>query len=67
MFDGKSGRKPSAEARRYIYAVLATAIVHDLLDLEGWIFGGMDEEPDRRRARKAALAIKRELEKKAAG
>lgn len=63
-FDGSSGRRPVTEARRYIYNVLATAIGTDLEDLEGWLLGGIDEESDRRRIRKAAKAVVAELRRK---
>ena len=63
-FNGSSGRKPQTEARRYVYAVLATAIEHDGDDIRGWLFGGL-EEPDRRRVEKAARAIVKELRRKA--
>lgn len=63
-FDGSSGRKPSAEARRYVYNVLATSIETDLGDHEGWLFGGLDDEVDRRRVKKAAKLVVAELLRK---
>lgn len=66
MFNGTSGRRPTAEARRYVYRVLASALREDLKDSEGWVFGGMVNEPDRRRAAKAARAIIDELIRKGA-
>lgn len=66
MFDGKSGRRPSAEARRYVYRVLAAALDEDLNDRQGWVFGGMDHDVDRRRAWKEAKKIIAELLRKGA-
>jgi hypothetical protein len=64
MFDGSSGRRPSAEARRYVYMVLATSLDVDLQDPDGWMFGGMENEVDRRRVRKAAVLVIAELQRK---
>lgn len=64
-FDGGSGRRPQTEARRYVYAVLASALSTDMSDPEGWVFGGMEDEFDRRRAKKAGRAIIAELLRKA--
>jgi len=63
-FDGKSGRRPSAEARRYVYNVIATSIESDLRDDGGWLMGGLDEEVDRRRVTKAAKAVIKEMLRK---
>ena len=64
-FNGSSGRRPSAEARSYVYAVLASALETDLGDPEGWMRGGIEEEPDERRVFKAARAVIKELRRKA--
>jgi hypothetical protein len=50
-FGGANGRKPQAEARRYVYAVAATMLENELGEHQrnGWMFGGLEEEPDRRR------------------
>lgn len=63
-FDGSSGMKPSAEARRYIYRVMATALDTDMTDDEGWVFGGIDCEFDRRRLREAAKRVRADLLRK---
>lgn len=66
MFDSSNGRgRPSAQARRYVYAVLASSLTDDLTNSEGWVFGGMEDEVDRRRARKAAKLVIAELIRKA--
>ncbi len=66
MFDGSSGMKPSAEARRYIYRVLAAAVETDIRDRDGWILGGVDNEFDERRLRKEAKKVAAELLRKGA-
>jgi hypothetical protein len=63
-FDGSSGRKPSAEARRYVYAVLATIIDNDMNGEQQWFLGGIDDDADRRRVRKAAKAVEAEMIRK---
>lgn len=64
-FDGSSGRRPSAEARRYVLAVVATSIDNDLGDREGWLLGGLEEEPDRRRVRNEAKKMIARLQREA--
>ncbi len=64
-FDGSSGRKPSAEARRYVYAVLATIIDNDMDGDQQWFLGGLEDDCDRRRVRKAAKAVEAEMIRKA--
>lgn len=66
-FKGADGRKPSTEARRYVYALLVPMLEHELRDeaRHGWMFGGIDEEPDKRRLRKAIKAVMVEMRKKA--
>lgn len=64
-FDGSSGRKPSTEARRYIYAVLAASLESDMRDPDGWVRGGIEDEFDLRRLRKEARKVFTELMRKA--
>lgn len=64
-FSGRQGMKPSAEARRYVYATLASFLEDDVLHAQGgWVIGPLDDEPDRRRARKEALKVVAELRRK---
>ncbi len=63
-FTGNTGRRPSAEARRYVYRVLASCLDDDLDNPEGWVLGGIDDEPSQRRARKAAKLVFAELVRK---
>lgn len=64
-FSGASGLRPSAEARRYVYAVVAAALIADIEDREGWVFAGLENDFDRRRAEKAARLVVKELLRKA--
>lgn len=64
-FDGRTGAKPQTEARRYVYRVLATIIVSERTDADGWFYGGITNEFDRRRLKKALEAVRIELVKKA--
>lgn len=64
-FDGSSGRRPSAEARRYIYAILVAMISNDMEDPDGWIRGGIDCEFDTRRLKNEAKKVAREMRRKA--
>lgn len=63
-FDGKSGRKPTAEARRYVYRVLAAVIETESRDREGWFFGGIENECDQRRLRKVLPLVGAEMMRK---
>jgi hypothetical protein len=63
-FDGSSGKKPSAEARRYVYAILAAMIDNDMSDTGQWFFGGLDNEVDRRRVRRAVKLVEAEMIRK---
>lgn len=52
------------DARAYVYNVLAIIVDHELTDEDGWMFGGIDNDFDRRRlvkelARFRAFAVKR--------
>lgn len=64
-FDGSSGRRPQSEARRYVYRVLAMAIEYDGDEMRGWLLGGLENEADRRRVKKAAKVVTKELRRKA--
>lgn len=66
-FDGSSGRRPSAEARRYIYRCLASTLQNDAGDLSaGYLFDEEDlEEVDIRRLKKEAQKVIHELRVKA--
>lgn len=63
-FNGDNGRKPTTEARRYIYRVLAASLEEDMKDYQGWILGGIDQEPDRRRLHIVAKKVVAELLRK---
>lgn len=64
-FNGSSGSKPQTEARRYVYRIISTMLTSELGDREGWMFGGIDNEFDRRRLRKAIVAVRDEMKRKA--
>jgi alcohol dehydrogenase YqhD (iron-dependent ADH family) len=66
LFNGDDGRKPQTEARRYVYRILRTMLDHELQDRDGWMFGGVEREPDVRRLTKAVEAVKKELLRKVA-
>lgn len=66
-FDGSSGKRPSVEARRYVYAVTAASLDTDLCDPEGWVLGGLVDEADIRRAKKATKLVIAELVRKGRG
>jgi len=65
-FSGASGRTPQAEARRYVYGVMCAMLEHELTPeaRDGWMFGGIEHEPDQRRLQKALRAVIVELRKK---
>lgn len=65
QFTSANGRKPSTEARRYVYRVLAAALDEDLKNSDGWVRGGLNEFDDRR-AKTAARKVYTELLRKAA-
>lgn len=67
MFNGKSGRKPQTEARRFVYNVIATLLDNQQERGEhGWFALGDDgDEFDRRRLRKALDAVRDEMLRKA--
>ncbi len=67
-FNGQTGRKPQTEARRYVYGVLCAMLDSEFNDPdfhEGWMFGGIEHEPDRRRLTKAIKLVRAELARKA--
>lgn len=64
QFSSEHGHTPSYEARHYIYRVLANALETDMTDRDGWILGGIEEEPDRRRLHIQAKAVVKELMRK---
>lgn len=63
-FDGKTGMKPSAQARRHIYATLANFLEDDVTNDGAWALGLLDDEFDRRRARNEARKVVAELRRK---
>ena len=64
-FVGEDGNTPSRAARRYVYAVLASALANVLTDRGGWVRGGL-EPVDERLAVKEARMVIAYLERKAA-
>jgi hypothetical protein len=66
-FSGSSGRRPAAEARRYIYLTLATILEADLDARAGWTSEDVDlNEADIRRVEKEGRKVIEELRRKAA-
>jgi hypothetical protein len=64
-FDGSSGKRPSAEARRYVYDCFATTLAADLDNGSGYIFEDDDlDEFDVRRIQKAVKLVIKELRRK---
>jgi hypothetical protein len=65
-FNGNSGHKPQTEARKYVYNVLVQMLQQELSpdENEGWMFGGVYDEPDQRRLRKAIKAVMSEFRRK---
>lgn len=64
LFDGSSGRRPSAEARRHVYRMLRLALRTDTEDPDGWLLGGVENAADVRRILRAAKAVYAELGRK---
>jgi len=64
-FTSEPGRTAQAKARRFVYAVLVPMLEHELGDPEGWMFGGIEEEPDKRRLAKAIKALMVEMRRRA--
>lgn len=65
-FDGSTGHRPSTEARRYLYRVLAAVIDCEMRDPDGWFRGGIKNEFDTRRLRHAAKLVAAEMMRKGA-
>jgi len=67
LFNGDSGRKPQAEARRFVYGTLAALLDNSQeRGEEGRFALGPDgTEFDRRRLKKALDAVRNEMLKKA--
>lgn len=65
-FDGSSGRRPSAEARRYVYVSIAATLEAD----PNWVLNHLQDEEldefDIRRIEKEVRKVARELRAKAA-
>lgn len=69
LFTGSQGRRPQTEARRYVYAILAKMLSDELRQGDehggGWMFGGVEDEVDLRRLKKAIKAVRSEMQRKA--
>ena len=69
-FDGKNGRTPSAQARRYIYERLAVMLKADMYqhpapDGGSFVLKHISNEVDERRVRREAQKVISELHRKA--
>lgn len=67
-FNGESGKKPSAQARRYIYERLAVMLMDDMRDRprsDSFVLREINNEFDERRVRNEAKKVVAELERKA--
>lgn len=60
IFDGSSGRKPSIEARQFVYRMAAAYILND-----EYMYTREMDEFDRRRVDAAVTFIAKQLQKKA--
>jgi hypothetical protein len=63
-FTGSTGLQPQAEARRYVYGVLWAMLDNEHPGDGGWIYGGIENEFDVRRLKKAVAAVQKELLRK---
>lgn len=65
-FTNSNGRKPQTEVRKYVYNVLSQMLERELSpdENEGWMFGGIEDDFDRRRLKKAIKAVISELRRK---
>lgn len=63
-FTGKSGIKPQAEARRYVYGIIWAMLNNEHPGDDGWIYGGTENEFDVRRLKKAVASVKKEMIRK---
>lgn len=69
-FNSNDGRKPQTEARRYVYNVIAAMLENEFNEpdcYDGWMFGGIEQEPDRRRLTKAIKSVIAEMLRKGRG
>jgi hypothetical protein len=62
-------RRPSAEARAYVYMVLVAMLDNELGpgQEDGWMFGGIDLDADKQRLRTAIKLVMKDLKRKAQG
>ena len=65
QFTGASGMQPQAEARRYVYRIVESMLAHERPGDGGWIYGGIENEFDVRRLKKAVSAVRKEMLRKA--
>jgi len=65
-FFSNGGRKAQTEARRYVYNVLWMMLEHELNpdERDGWMFGGIEHDADKRRLTKAIRVVMAELSRK---
>lgn len=63
-FTGASGLRPQAEARRYVYGIIRLMLGSEQPGDGGWIYGGMENECDVRRLKKAVAAVRKEMLRK---
>lgn len=64
-FNGSGGRKPSTEARRYVYKCLASVLEEEIELSSIWLCADDMDEFDRRRVLIAAKKVVIELRRKA--
>jgi len=62
-FSGENGTKPSTQARKYVYQILAKALIADLDNDSRWLYEGLDEA-DQRRVRTAVRKVIVEMRRK---
>lgn len=69
-FTNVGKRKPSTMARAYVYAITAAMLEAQYSTepeaTEGWMFGGIEHEPDRRRLLKEIKRLEKEMLSRAA-
>jgi hypothetical protein len=65
-FTSEGGRRAQTEARRYVYRMVQAMLEHELTDSEGWVFGGIQQEPDERKLKRAVRDVMNEMGCKAA-
>lgn len=66
MFNENNGRTSEAEAKRYVYRILSRMLIQELHPDEhgGWMFGGIEEESDKRKLRRAIKIVIAEMDRK---